>query len=129
MQAVLHNRSLWIIGLAESVSGVGTWVTMMALFAVVVFDGQGTVLHASGIMLAGLAPMLLMGPVAGWLADRQDRKRLMIASQLLTALPVIGLMLVGNSLLDLPVAHVPYDLCRADDAGAPGQRAPTGRAR
>ncbi len=103
MQAVLHNRSLWIIGLAESVSGVGTWVTMMALFAVVVFDGQGTILHASGIMLAGLAPMLLMGPVAGWLADRQDRKRLMIASQLLTALPVIGLMLVGNSLLIYPL--------------------------
>ena len=35
----------------------------------------------------------------------------------------------GQLVVDLPVAHVPYDLCRADDAGASGQRAPTGGAR
>jgi MFS family permease len=103
MQAVLRNRSLWIIGLAESISGIGTWITMMALFALVMFDGGGTVLHSSGIMLAGLAPMLLMGPAAGWLADRFDRKRLMIASQILTALPVVGLMLTGDTLLIYPL--------------------------
>lgn len=92
MRVTLKNRSLLILGLAESISNVGNWITMMALFALLLFRGQGGVAESSGIMLAGLGPMLLLGPVAGWLSDRFDRKRLMIASQLLSALPVVALL-------------------------------------
>ncbi len=87
-----RNRSLLIVGAAESVSGIGNWITMMAVFAIVVFQGQGSVAESSGIFLAGLVPTLFASPAAGWLCDRFDRKRLMIASELLDAFVVLGLI-------------------------------------
>ncbi len=87
-----RNRSLVILGIAESVSGVGNWVTMMAVFALVVFRGGGSVTQSSGIFLAGLLPTLLVSPYAGWLVDRIDRKRLMIASELASGLCIAGII-------------------------------------
>src|SRR5512144_2341120 len=89
---ILRNRSLLIIGLAESVSGIGNWITMLAIFAIVVFRGQGGVVQSSAIFLAGLLPTLLASPAAGWLCDRYDRKWLMIGSELLDGLIVAGLI-------------------------------------
>lgn len=90
------NRSLLVVGIAESVSGVGSWITQVAVFALVVFEGDGGALEASGIWLAGLGPTLLVSPLAGWLADRFDRKRLMIASELACGLAVVGLVLAPS---------------------------------
>jgi MFS family permease len=93
-QVALRNRSLRILAIAESVSSIGSWVTMMAVFAMVVFQGEGTVAESSGVFLAGLVPGLVASPVAGWLTDRFDRKRLMIISELLSGLFVAGLIVV-----------------------------------
>ncbi len=95
MNLILKNRSLLILGIAESISNVGNWITMMALFALLLFHGRGGVAESSAIMLAGLGPLLLLGPLAGWFSDRFNRKRLMIAAQLLSGLPVIAIILIG----------------------------------
>ena len=96
MKEIIHNRSLLLLGLAESISNVGNWITIMALYAIIVFNGEGGVMESSGIMLAGLGPMLVFSPVAGWLSDRFDRKWLMIISQAMSALPIIAIMIVGE---------------------------------
>jgi MFS family permease len=98
-KAVLNNRSLLILALSESVSSVGTWITMMAVFAMIVFNGKGGVAQSSGIYLAGLIPTLVFSPVAGWLCDHLDRKRLMIASELASGLIITGV--IFTSRLDL----------------------------
>lgn len=92
MKQLLHNRALLFLGAAEAISGTGNWITMLAIFTMVIFDGQGGVLESSGIFLAGLMPLLLVSPGAGWLVDRLDRKRLMIASELLAGLAIAGLI-------------------------------------
>jgi MFS family permease len=89
---ILANRSLLTIGFSESVSNVGNWITMMAVFAMVVFKGDGTVAQSSGIFLAGLVPTLFASPLAGWLLDRYDRKWLMVASELTSGLITAGLI-------------------------------------
>ena len=94
MTSILRNRSMLILGTAESVSNIGNWITMMAIYALIIFRGDGSVTESSGIFLAGLLPMLFVSPLAGRLADRFDRKRLMIASELLSGVAVIGLILV-----------------------------------
>lgn len=91
-QVWVRDRSLLILGFAESVSGVGNWITMMAVFALVVFRGAGSVVQSSAIFLAGLLPTLLVSPYAGWLVDRVDRRRLMIASELGSGLCVAGII-------------------------------------
>lgn len=94
---------LLVLGLSESVSGVGSWITMMAVFALVVFRGRGGVLESGGIMLAGLVPVLLGSPLAGWLCDRVDRRRLMVASELASGLLVSVLIFVSDLVLVYPV--------------------------
>ena len=96
LRRILHNRSLLILGVAESVSGIGSWITMLAVFSLVVFRGGGTVAQSTGVFVAALLPMLVLSPVAGWLLDRYDRKRLMIASELLAGLSVAGLIFTDN---------------------------------
>jgi len=99
MIALLRNRALLIVGLAESVSGVGNWVTGLAVYALVIFRGGGGPGQASAILLAGLLPGLLFSPVAGWLCDRYDRRALMIASELLAGLAVVGLIFARRPVL------------------------------
>lgn len=96
---ILYNRSLLILGFSESVSGIGNWLTMLAVFTLVVFDGAGSVVASSGIFLAGLLPTLVAGPVAGWLLDRYDRRKMMILAQLLAGLTVAVLVFTDNRVL------------------------------
>ncbi len=98
-QLLVRNRSLLILGVAESVSGIGNWITMMAVFALVVFRGDGTIAQSSAIFLAGLLPTLLVSPYAGWLVDRVDRKRLMIVSELGSGLCVAGIIFTEQLVL------------------------------
>lgn len=93
---IVKNRSLVILGFAESVSGMGSWITGLAVFSLIIFRGDGNVVQSSGILLASLLPMLLFSPVAGNLVDRFDRRRLMIASELLAGVAVAGLIFVQN---------------------------------
>ncbi len=99
MKAILQNKALVTLGIAETVSNIGNWITMLALFGILIFRGEGNVAQSSAVMLAGLGPMLIFSPIAGWLSDRFDRKWLMIGSQLLGALPVIGLFFVRSEWL------------------------------
>lgn len=96
---LIHNRSLMIIGASESVSNIGNWITMMAVFAMLVFKGDGGVAQSSGVFLAGLIPTLLVSPFAGWLLDRFDRKWLMISSELFSGLIILGLVFTSNIFL------------------------------
>ncbi|MEW5959824.1 MAG: MFS transporter [Chloroflexota bacterium] len=86
---LLKNKHLLTLGLAETVSGVGNWITMMAVFSILIFKGGGDIWQSSGIMLAGLLPLLVCSPLAGQLADRFNKKYLMIASELLGAVAVM----------------------------------------
>ena len=94
LKALIKNRSLVILGVSESVSNIGNWITMMAVLTMVLFKGGGGVKESSLIMLAGLLPTLLFSPVAGWLCDRYDRKWLMIISELSSGLLIAGLIFV-----------------------------------
>lgn len=69
---------------------------MIAVFSLIVFRGGGTAAESSGVFLAGLLPSLVLSPAAGWLADRFDRKRLMMASEFLSGLAVVGLILASR---------------------------------
>jgi MFS family permease len=93
-KAIFRNRSLLLVGLSESVSNIGNWITMMAVFTLIIFSGKGSVIQSSAVYLAGLLPTLFFSPVAGWLCDRLDRKWLMIASELISGLIISGIIYI-----------------------------------
>lgn len=92
MKSLLKNRSLVIMAISESVSSVGSWITMMAVFSLVIFKGAGNVTESGLIYLVGLLPALIFSPVAGWLCDHYDRKKLMIISEVASGLAVSGII-------------------------------------
>lgn len=99
MNAIFRNRSLIIMAISESVSSVGSWITMMAVFSLVIFKGAGNVTESGMIYLVGLLPALIFSPVAGWLCDRYDRKKLMIISEVASGLAVSGIIFTESTTL------------------------------
>jgi MFS family permease len=92
MFQALRIRDFRLLWGGSLVSSLGSWLLILAVPAHVLM-ATGS-LRDSGLTLAvQYAPALVMGPVAGVLADRWDRRRLMIAADLVCAGAVAGLLL------------------------------------
>jgi MFS family permease len=84
-------RLLWGSSL---VSSFGSWLLVLAIPAHVLMATSS--LRDTGLTLAAqYLPLLLLGPVAGVLADRWDRRRLMIVTNLFCA-GAVAVMLLGT---------------------------------
>jgi MFS family permease len=80
---------LW---LAQCVSLLGDWLTLIALAVVISGRSQGSGLAVSGLLLVQLVPTALVGPLSGVLADRFDRRRLLVVADVTRS--VIVLLLI-----------------------------------
>jgi MFS family permease len=82
-------RWLWTGG---SISSLGSWLLVLAVPAHL-FAVTGSLAKTGLSLAAGYLPQLLLGPVAGALADRWDRRRLMITAGLGQAAAVATMLL------------------------------------
>lgn len=86
---------LWI---AQAVSLIGDWFTTIALSALTVQYNKGAVgIAISGLLLARFLPPVIVGSYAGILADRFDRKRLLIFSDFLRIIIVLMFLFVTSA--------------------------------
>jgi dTMP kinase len=77
---LLTHRPFARLLAAQTISSLGDWVGFAAVLALVLrVAGPFAV---SGVMTARMLPSILLGPIAGALVDRLDRKRMMIAADL-----------------------------------------------
>jgi MFS family permease len=83
---------LWTSGL---VSMTGDWVTFIGL-PVVVYDLTGSTLATGGMFLAGIAPRIAFGSLAGVLVDRWDRRRILVVANLAHAAFLLPLLAVES---------------------------------
>ncbi len=81
-----NYRYTWM---AQVVSEIGDYFNNIAVFALVM-EKSGSGLVVTGVMLARAIPAVLAGPIAGVLLDRLDRKKIMIASDLIRAVVALG---------------------------------------
>lgn len=85
-------RNLWFSAL---ISNLGDWFNLLAAAALISrLDGTGKAF--SFLLLARFLPLFLFTPVSGVLADRFDRRYLMIVSDVLRAVTVLGFLLVQS---------------------------------
>lgn len=97
-----ENRAYARLWLAQAVSLVGDWFTLIALSVLVSRDTRGSGLAVSGLLLMQLLPTVLIGPFSGVLADRFDRRRLLITTDLLRCgLVLLFIPAVGSGHLGL----------------------------
>ncbi|MGH9674192.1 MAG: MFS transporter, partial [Bryobacteraceae bacterium] len=91
--AIQPMRRLW---LAQLASVFGDFLAVFAVFSVATFRFHATPMQLGAILIAFLLPMAVISPVAGVMVDRMDRKRCMIASDLIRAVLVLGLLKAGT---------------------------------
>ncbi len=86
-------RRLWA---AQGVSDIGDALTNLTLLIVVTtLTGSTAALAAMAIALA--VPAIVVGPLAGVFVDRWDRRRVMLAADLLRAGLVLGFIFVAST--------------------------------
>ncbi|MBB5954143.1 MFS family permease [Saccharothrix tamanrassetensis] len=81
-------RRMWIAGF---VSEIGDWVLMVAL-PVYVYQLTGSVGSTATTFVVALLPSLALSPLAGVLADRWDRRKLMLCVSLAQAVALLPLL-------------------------------------
>jgi MFS family permease len=116
MRGALRHRSFRRLLVGLAVSQAGDWLYNVALLA---FVYERT--HSAGWLAATTAarilPIVVLGPLGGVLADRFDRRRVMVVSDLVRAGLMLGLAVVA--LAGLPVVLAPVLAGLATAAGAP----------
>ena len=121
--AIPAFRRLWLV---TAVSATGDWLSLLALSALATqlatgYQAQSFAL--GGVVATKLLPALVLGPLAGVLADKFDRRRVMVTCDLLRFALFLSIPLVG-SLWWLLVATLLIEMCAlfwipAKDASVP----------
>jgi MFS family permease len=92
LELLRQNRNYRYTWMGQVVSEIGDNFNNIAVFALAMqLTHSGLVVM--GVMLSRAIPAVTMGPVAGVLLDRFDRKRIMIASDVTRAVVALGFIL------------------------------------
>ena len=84
-------RRLWMLG---GIANAMRWLELLAA-TLWTFEMTGSALAVSAVAMVRALPMMLLGAVAGALAERLDRRRLLIALQTSSALGAGGVALLA----------------------------------
>ena len=84
-------RRLWC---GQVISELGTWFSAIAELGLVRML-SGSAMVTTSLLVARLLPFLLVAPLAGVLVDRGNRKRILIAADLIRALIALGYLTTG----------------------------------
>ena len=88
-----RNRSFRQLWLGQVVSQMGDWFNTIALYTIILqLTGSGR--DVGLLLVARFVPSFLFGPISGVVADRFSRQKIMIWSDLLRALVVLGFLFV-----------------------------------
>lgn len=99
MTASLRVRNFWLFALGQVASVTGTWM-MFTAQDWLVLRMTGASASALGVVTAAqFTPVLLMTSAGGAMADRLDRRRLLMAANSVSALLALALGLTGCAMV------------------------------
>lgn len=90
MLRALSHRNYRLFFFGQGVSLIGTWIQQVAL-GWLVYDITGSKWLLGVVAFAGQIPTFLLSPLAGAVADRADRRRLLLVTQTLAMLLALAL--------------------------------------
>lgn len=89
LRALRHRNYRLFFG-GQSVSLIGSWITRVAT-GWLVYRLTGSELLLGVVAFAGQIPLLILAPFGGVLGDRWDRRRILVTTQVLSALQSLAL--------------------------------------
>lgn len=91
--AVFGQRDFRLLVTSSFIDSVGSWLAQIVL-SVYIYSVTGSLTWLAAMAAASWIPGLLIAPLAGVLADRVDRRSLMIVSALLSGAISIGFVVI-----------------------------------
>ncbi|EDL66115.1 MFS transporter [Bacillus sp. SG-1] len=91
-----QNKNFITLMTAQAISSLGDWLSIVAIITLVGLKWEATPLQMSLLILSLALPMALLGPVSGAVADRMERKTLMIISDVTRGILILFLTLASN---------------------------------
>ncbi|HEX2051757.1 MAG TPA: dTMP kinase [Actinomycetota bacterium] len=88
-RALFRNRNFRRLFAAQSVSSLGDWIGVIAI--ALIADDLAQDVGVGAVMMARVIPGFIAGPVAGVIADRYDRKRVMVLADAARAVIIFSL--------------------------------------
>ncbi len=96
IELLRNNRGFRQLWLGQVVSQMGDWFNTIALYTIILnLTGSGR--DVGLLLVARFVPSFVFGPVSGVLADRFSRRSIMIVSDLLRAVVVLGFLFVRRA--------------------------------
>jgi len=95
LELIKGNRNFRRLWFGDIISLLGDWFNTIALYALVE-ELSGSPMALGWVFMIKMGALGLASPLAGVLADRYDRRRLMIGADLLRAFVVLGFLLVDS---------------------------------
>ena len=86
-QLFTRNFTLLLLGQASSLLGNYTLRFALSMF---VLEETGSAATFAGILAVSMVPTILLSPLGGVLADRANRRNIMVALDTLSGLAVLG---------------------------------------
>jgi MFS family permease len=104
VELVRGNRNYRFLWLGQLISFLGDWFNTIAMY-VIVERLTGSPFALGMVFITKMLPFALASPIGGILADRFNRRRLMIATDLLRALVVLGFLTI-DTVEEIPLLYV-----------------------
>lgn len=96
LQLIKQNRNYRLLWLSQAVSNFGDWFGLLALYAVIARYSDSELLLGL-IIVVKMLSLAFFSPFAGYLADRFNRRHLMIFCDVARAAALAGLLLVQSA--------------------------------
>jgi MFS family permease len=96
IELLRRNRSFRQLWLGQVVSQMGDWFDTIALYTIILnLTGSGR--DVGLLLVARFVPSFLFGPISGVVADRFSRQKIMIVTDILRAVVVLGFLFVRSA--------------------------------
>jgi len=95
--AVLRNRPFLLLWLSQVATQIGGNMVLYGL-TVLIFQATSSQSAISALFLTFLVPAVLLSAVAGVFVDRADRRIILVLTNILRAVAIVGIYLVGGNL-------------------------------
>lgn len=90
LQSNINFRRLWI---GQVISELGTWFSFVAELGLIEAYSHSTWMTAA-LLISRLLPVLVFAPLAGVAVDRWDRRRILIATDLIRVVATLGFLTI-----------------------------------
>jgi MFS family permease len=90
------NRNFRLLFIGQTISQLGDWFNAVAVYALLL-ELTGSATAVAWMLIVQFLPMAVVGPLAGVVVDRVNRRRLMIAADILRGCAILGLLTVQRA--------------------------------